>query len=188
METEKKTIGRKRGPAPPAGGYSLIARSSQAMTKRHIRRYLIDIREALIADLGPREEDLSPAQRIVVDRIVTLLGGIRAIEEAMRSKGVLSDNGLIRPEFTQGYLAWNNTLQRWMTTLGVKAKTRDALLSPAMLATIVKAESKGPEGDGKAVDGVVNGDPAGDDGETEKAPENASCDDSDDGGGDDGQD
>jgi len=48
------------------------------------------VRQGLIQDLGPSENDLSTAQIVLIDRVTTKLGVIRCIEEHVRENSVHS--------------------------------------------------------------------------------------------------
>ena len=86
----KLTIKLKRGGQKiKHGGYSFLIKGELPENRKHVLRYLTAARENLIRDLGPTEEDLTAAQIILIDRVVTKLGVIRCIEEHIRENSVM---------------------------------------------------------------------------------------------------
>ena len=102
---------RKRGrPRLKHGGYSLLSRGELPENRKHVRQYLTEIREHLIADLAAREEDLTAAQRLLVDRIICKLGVSRCIEEHIRESSVMVE-GDLAPSLKAHYLAYQNSIR-----------------------------------------------------------------------------
>lgn len=92
MSENKGKSGKKsrRGRPPKHGGFSLLIRGGEfPENRRYIADWLTEIREGLISDLGPSENDLTTAQRVIVDRIISKLGVIRCIEEYIRENSVM---------------------------------------------------------------------------------------------------
>ncbi len=104
-----------------------------------LRRYLTEIRDGLIKDLGPREEDLTTAQRVLVDRIVTLLGLVRLYEENVRAKGLFSEGNPLS-ELQTLYLSYNEAIRRDLQTLGV-GKRREELETAEEIGRRIAKES-----------------------------------------------
>jgi hypothetical protein len=75
----------------------------------------------LIRDLGPGEEDLTAAQLIIIDRVVTKLGVIRCIEEHVRETSVMRGNDLA-PALQKNYLAYNNSVRLDLQALGIETR------------------------------------------------------------------
>jgi len=79
------------------------------------------VRDGLIRDLGPAENDLSTAQIVLIDRITTKLGVIRCVEEHIRENSVMAGDDLA-PSLKASYLAYNNSLRLDMQALGLDRK------------------------------------------------------------------
>jgi hypothetical protein len=94
-------------------------------------------RQGLVCDLGPAENDLTTAQIILVDRVVTKLGVIRCIEEHIRENSVMVGQDLA-PSLKASYLAYNNSLRLDLQALGLGRKV-EAFLTPY---EIVQKENK----------------------------------------------
>ncbi len=71
------------------GGYSFLVKGELPEGRAYVERYLTTVREGLISDLGPTEKDLTTAQVILIDRIITKLGVTRCIEEYIRENTVM---------------------------------------------------------------------------------------------------
>ncbi|GAH32114.1 unnamed protein product, partial [marine sediment metagenome] len=76
------------------GGYSFLSKGELPKNRKHVLVYLTAARMNLIADLGPTEADLTAAQIIIIDRIVSKLGVIRCIEEHIRENTVMMGHQL----------------------------------------------------------------------------------------------
>lgn len=125
----KKKGKSKRGRPPRHGGYSLLTKGELPENKKHIRAYLIGVREGLIQDLGPTEQDLTTAQIILIDRIVTKLGVVRCIEEYIRENTVFEGKRL-SPCLRESYLAYNNSIRLGLAALGINKRNKEAILTP----------------------------------------------------------
>jgi len=111
---------KKRGRPPRHGGYSLITRGELPDNRRYLAPYLTGVREGLIGDLGPTEEDLTTAQKVMVDRVVNYLGIVRLIEEYVKEKGIFQNpGGFLNPALSQNYLAYCGHIQRALVALGI---------------------------------------------------------------------
>lgn len=124
--TLKKKGKPRRGRPPKHGGYSLLIKGELPENRKHISRYLTEVRENLIRDLGPTENDLTAAQIIIIDRIVTKLGVIRCIEEHTRENSVMVGNDLA-PALKASYLAYNNSIRLDLQALGIDKRVDEAL-------------------------------------------------------------
>lgn len=133
---------KKRGRPPKHGGYSLLTRAGELPENRkHVRDYLSSVREGLIQDLGPNEEDLTTAQKVLVDRVVSKLGIVRCIEEYIKEKGVFSEENLTSP-LKNSYLAYNNSIRLDLQSLGINESIQGKALPPEQLAKEISKESK----------------------------------------------
>ena len=110
------------------GGYSFLVKGELPGNRKYILRYLSAAREQLIKDLGPTEQDLTVAQIIIIDRVVTKLGVIRCIEEHIRETSVMQGNKLA-PSLRQSYLAYNNSIRLDLQSLGVHKRV-EAVIDP----------------------------------------------------------
>ena len=120
---------KKRGRPPKHGGYSLLTKGELPENKKHIRAYLTGAREGLIQDLGPTEKDLTMAQIVLIDRVVTKLGVIRCIEEYIRENTVFEGKRL-SPCLRESYLAYNNSIRLDLAALGINKQNKEAILTP----------------------------------------------------------
>ena len=100
------------------GGYSFLVKGELPENRKHVLRYLTAARENLIKDLGPEEENLTAAQIILIDRIVTKLGVTRCIEEYIRQNTVMEGKDLA-PSLKKSYLAYNNSIRLDLQALGI---------------------------------------------------------------------
>jgi hypothetical protein len=124
---EKKKKKSRRGRPPKHGGYSLLVRGELPENRKHIKQYLTISRENLIRDLGPTEEELTAAQIILIDRVITKLGVIRCIEEHIRENSVMVGHNLA-PSLRASYLAYNNSVRLDLQVLGINSKKADDAL------------------------------------------------------------
>jgi hypothetical protein len=105
------------------GAYSLITRGELPASRRYLEPYLTGVREGLIQDLGPKEIDLTTAQKVIVDRIVTYLGIVRLIEEYVKDKGIFQNpQGFLNPALSTSYLAYCGHIQRALQALGITTR------------------------------------------------------------------
>lgn len=109
------------------GGYSFLTTGRLPEHRVHVRRYLTAARENLIKDLGPTEADLTAAQIILIDRVVTKLGVIRCIEEHIRENSVMVGDNLA-PSLKATYLAFDNSLRLALQALGIKSKKVEGIM------------------------------------------------------------
>lgn len=108
-------------------GYSFLSRGELPEHRAYIEKYLTWARESLIGNLGPTEEDLTGAQIILIDRVVTKLGVIRCIEEHIRDNSVMVGANLA-PSLRASYLAYNNSIRLDLQALGIDKKKGDEVL------------------------------------------------------------
>jgi len=123
----KLTIKLKRGGQKVKhGGYSFMVKGELPENRKHVLRYLTAARENLIRDLGPTEEDLTAAQIIIIDRIVSKLGIIRCIEEHIRENSVMVGHNLA-PALGKGYISYNNSIRLDLRELGIDKRQADGV-------------------------------------------------------------
>ena len=123
------------------GGYSFLTKGEIPEHRQYIKEYLTALREGLIRERGPLEKDLSIAQLILIDRLISLLGVIRLIEEKAKEDGVFIGKNLI-PSLRTSYIAYNNTVRLTLDKLGIDPGEIARDISPAEQAQIIKAEVK----------------------------------------------
>ena len=109
------------------GGYSYMITGRLPEHRAYVRRFLTAVRLNLIRDLGPTEEDLTAAQIILIDRVVSKLGVIRCIEEHIRENSVMVGDTLA-PSLRTSYLAFDNSLRLALQALGIKSKKAEGIM------------------------------------------------------------
>lgn len=130
----KLTIKLKRGGQKiKHGGYSFLIKGELPENRKHVLRYLTAARENLIRDLGPGEDNLTAAQIIIIDRVVSKLGVVRCIEEHIRENSVMRGHDLA-PSLKQSYLAYNNSVRLDLRELGIDKRMEDRVLTPLEIA------------------------------------------------------
>jgi hypothetical protein len=132
---------KKGGRRPRShGGYSYLTTGALPEHRSNILGYLMAVRQGLIQDLGPTENDLSTAKIVLIDRITTKLGVIRCVEEHIRENSVMVRDELA-PSLKASYLAYNNSLRLDLQALGLEKKG-EAILTPF---EIVEREKRAEE-------------------------------------------
>ena len=102
------------------GGYSLVKPLA-------IRRYLTNVRAALVRDVGGTEDQLSAQQILLIDAVVNLLAITRSMEVHVRKFGVMYE-GQLQPCLSGNYIAYRNSIKRHLKVLGVELKeTKEAM-------------------------------------------------------------
>jgi hypothetical protein len=92
-----------------------------------VSRYLTEIRAGLIQDLGPKEDDLTTGQKILVNSIIGKVGVLRCIEEFVRERGVFKDL-VLEPALSGHYLAFSNSVRLDLTALGIDKRAAAKVL------------------------------------------------------------
>jgi hypothetical protein len=131
--TDKSKRKNRRGRPALHGGYSIIHRDALLKEQPLIRRYLEDVRAGLVADVsGGTEDDLSEQQRVMIDRIINRLAICRLIEAYCEKYGVFRRDQLKRkkilelePALGQNYLAFSNSIDRALISLGLDRRKRE---------------------------------------------------------------
>jgi hypothetical protein len=144
----KKTKAKKHTGRPPRhGGYSIMIRMGELPERRaYLRGYLTRVREGLIRDMGPAEEDLTTAERVVLDRAVSTLSVIRCIEEFIRERGVFQGEEL-NPVLAKSYVTYVESLKRSLQALGMNRRAADKVLLPLQIAAEI---DRAKDGSGEA--------------------------------------
>ncbi len=137
----EKKLPRGR-PRTVHGACSYIVHGRLPEHRVYLRRFLTHARESLIADMGG-EENMSMAQLILTDRVVSKLAICRLIEEHAKEQGVFR-SGELQAVLKQNYLAYSNSLRLDLMALGLDNKEADQVLSPLELAReIDRQDSEG---------------------------------------------
>jgi hypothetical protein len=140
--TEKKR--RKYHVRAERAGFSLINWRGMATHRPvEIVKFLSEMRARLISDRARSEDELSAAQLILIDRIISKVGIIRGIEEYIRREGIFV-NGDLRPILKENYLAWTNSLRRDLESLGLK---KEELGDFVDLGKLIKESESRPRSD-----------------------------------------
>ncbi len=116
---DNKKIKLHPGKRKKHGGFTYLTQGTLPENRRYIERHLTAIREGLIRDLGPQEQDLTTAQAILIDRVVTKMGVVRCIEEYIRENTVLEGKRLA-PALRESYLKYSNSITTDLRALGIK--------------------------------------------------------------------
>jgi hypothetical protein len=106
--------------------------------RRYLRAYLNGVRTDLIRDLGPLEDDLTTAQKVLIDRSLCLLSIIRCIEEYVAETSVIRGRDLT-PVLRNAYLQYSESLRRCLSTLGIETRKSREILD---LGAYVEAKDK----------------------------------------------
>jgi len=86
--TKKKRL--KPGPRGTHKGYTFLRSGVISKDNRHIERFLTDLRESYVKELGPNESDLSIGQLVLLSQLITCTGFCRLIEEQARKTANIS--------------------------------------------------------------------------------------------------
>jgi len=105
------------------GGYSFLASGKLPEHRVYLLQYLTNSRQGLLDDLGG-EDNLSTAQVVLIDRVISKLGCIRCVEEHIRENSVMVGE-VLAPSLQASYLAFNNSLRLDLLALGLKKKLVD---------------------------------------------------------------
>ena len=129
IEIKPKTKKKARiGRPPKPRGYSLMVRKGELPeTRKYLRLYLTEVREGLIEDLGPTEEDLTSAQKVMIDRVINKLAILRCIEEQVLEDGVFL-GGRLCHVLGESYLAYSNSIRLDLQALGINKKQAGKVL------------------------------------------------------------
>jgi len=128
------------------GGYSFLVKGELPERRGYLLSYLTDVRAGLIQDLGPTEQDLTTAQAIIIDRIVSMLGVVRCIEEHTRENTVMV-GGSLASALKESYLAYNNSIRLDLQVLGINERAEGR--GPTVQEVIDKFDKEKAEGEGE---------------------------------------
>jgi len=162
---------KRLGPPPKHGGRSIINKAALIKDQRRLAIYLEQTYEELVSDLGPREEDLTRAQKILIDRCLAKIGTLRLIEIWIAENGPLQ-NGELRPILGVHYLSWTNSLRLDLQALGIKVRKKEGFLDLGAYFKAKGSEKGAQEPPQIAQDEAIKTSPGGEEqGPAEKAQE-----------------
>ena len=127
--------GKRRQPA----GFSFLTRRCTHDERVRIVKYLIGCREALLEDLGG-EENLSAQKLMLIDRLISLLGVVRGIEEHHKDN-IMNSDGSLKPALGKNYLAYVNSARQILALLGLERRS-EQVLTPLELAEMIDQEKE----------------------------------------------
>jgi hypothetical protein len=135
----KEMAKKKRGrPRVTHGGYALLITGEPPEHRPYLRPELIGAHSELVYNLGPTEDDLTAAQKILIGRVIAHLGIVRCIEEHIKDKGVLK-NGELHPALSTQYLAYSNSIRLNLAALGIDKRRGSEILD---LGKYIDAKAK----------------------------------------------
>ena len=92
-----------------------------------VRLYLDETRAGLVRDVAGREEDLSTAQRVIIDRTMGLLSVLRCIEESLSEQGIMRGS-VLAPILRENYLSYQNAVRLNLAALGINRREGDKVI------------------------------------------------------------
>lgn len=123
----KSKVKKKIGRPCKHGGFSImVPRGELPENRKYVRQYLTEIREGLIRDIGGTEENLTTAQAILIDRIISKLGVIRCIEE-YHSENKIMEGDQLAVALKESYLSYNNSIRLDLMALGIDKRRQEVL-------------------------------------------------------------
>ncbi len=125
--------------------------------RAYLTAYLTEAREGLVNDLGPLEDDLTAAQIVLIDRVISKLSVLRCVEEYVLEKGVFTTAGELHPVLSKSYLAWANSIRLDLQALGIDKQAGERVLSPLEVAAEIDAENADREAERAAREAAGQG-------------------------------
>ena len=133
LEAKLPRGGRRRH-----GGYSYLTSHRIPDDKIYVERYLTNLRESYVLDLGESEADLTTGQLVLLDTLITLKGINRCVEiESSR------DGNLARLD--ERYNARNNQIIKICLALGIDRNETGREITPRDQAEIIRADLRTDE-------------------------------------------
>jgi len=141
---------RRIGRPPKSGAYSPVCREEFLEEYPEIRSYVQAARDGLVQDQldkigGKSEDDLSAAQVLLIDRLVSRIALSRQIEVYLRRHGILRRDSLDRKvldaePICQFWLQLQNSIDRASAMLGIEIPRPEASWDP--IAEIQKIDEE----------------------------------------------
>ncbi|HZX11350.1 MAG TPA: hypothetical protein VFG01_10445 [Acidobacteriota bacterium] len=121
----------KPGPKKRHHGYAFLTSGKVPKSRKYIEKYIGSVRDNLIKDLGPTQDDLTTAQMVLIDRVIMKLGFLRLIEEYIRETGEIfkGNTGKLLPCISNDYTRFAESVRRDLSTLGIN-KRAEAVIDP----------------------------------------------------------
>lgn len=119
-----KRVKLKTGKKSTHGGYSFLTTGRLPEHRREVERYLTMVREGLIRDIAGEEGDLTAAQLILLDRVISKVGLLRCMEEHVREAGIFKGQELA-PALKKSYISYSNSLRLDLQALGIDKRKAD---------------------------------------------------------------
>jgi len=121
--------GKRIGRPPRHGGYSILARRGDVpSSRRHVRAYLETVRAGLVRDLGPTENDLTAAQKALLNHVISKIAITRLIEERLAEVGIFKPTGELDPSLGKFFLTASNSLRLDLLALGLNTRRAEEVL------------------------------------------------------------
>jgi len=117
------------------GGYSYISSGILPEDKKYIERYLTQLRAQYILDIGPEEKDLTAAQELLLNKLVTIEGLTRCMEINSARQETF--------KMPQNHSTYVNLVLKICTLLGIE---RRVLEPEATLAEVIASIEKEKSG------------------------------------------
>lgn len=134
------------------GGYTYLQTGQLPEDKLYIGVYLTRLRAGYIEDIGPREEDLTAGQLLLVNKLITLEGWCRCVEVEAARKQTLD----LRDRYTK----FTNLVLKICGMLGIerRAGVEDGKCTEKEFLKAVwepkEGKDEGIQADGEAVKGA----------------------------------
>jgi hypothetical protein len=116
------------------GGYSYLTTGELPADKKYVEKYLTRLRQKYIENIGPREEDLTAGQAVLLNKLITMEGLCRCIEIEAARAGTLN--------LRHKYPTYVNMIIKVCSLLGIEKKEFVGDITPAEQAEIIKSELK----------------------------------------------
>jgi len=145
--TEKLTKRIHPGIRKKHYGYAFLTSGKVPKSRKYIEKYISAVRENLILDLGPTQDDLTTAQMVLIDRVIMKLGFLRLIEEYLRETGEIfkGNTGQLLPCISNDYTRFAESVRRDLSTLGIN-KRAEEVIDPIKY---IQGDEEASEGDEK---------------------------------------
>lgn len=114
-----KKIKLRPGPRARHGGWTYLRSGELPEGSEHIEKFLTWVREGYIRDIGPKEEDLSTGQVILLNDLIICIGFCRLIEEKARKE---KNPFMLKQDH---YLRFKRHARQLCLDLGIKRKAKD---------------------------------------------------------------
>lgn len=149
MKEKRTKNGKRIGRPRRHGGYSLLARRGDVPEcRRYVREYLEGVRAGLVRDLGPREEDLTAAQKALINHVISKIAITRLIEERLAEVGIFNAAGELDPALGKFFLTASNSLRLDLQALGIDKRRGDEVLDLGRYIEARDRESGRPNPEG----------------------------------------